>query len=201
VTVYAWPTAWKPSRFELRILPNVRTFVGPYTPTTQILDFLGERWTARIDLPITTDNIEIAAREAFFDRLKGPANQVGLWHFDNTLPQGTMTSGSPVLAGAVAQLANTCSISGAPVNSTLKAGDMLGINGQLVRVMADATADGSGVFASVEFQPRARVAWSGGLAVTYNKPTANFMLKSDGVPISRIPDGTDAVSFEMIEAL
>jgi len=196
MTTYAWP-GWKVARFELRIVPNTRTFVGPYTPATQVIDLLGERWRARIDLVPTTDSIETAAREAWFDRLKGPANLFTLYNLSQPAPQGTI-SGAPTLSGAVAQLANTCVIQ-TTAGKTVRAGDMLGIAGQLVRVMADATADGGGLL-TVEFQPRARIAWGNGAAVTLAQPTANFMLAgTDGVPIPRLPGFSDGVSFEAIE--
>jgi hypothetical protein len=196
MTVYAWP--FKASRFELRIQPNTRVFVGPYTPTTQVLDFLGERWAARIDMPPPRTAIEGAAREAFFDRLKGPANQIQLWHLRLPYPQGTLR-GSPTTTAAGAQGANTIVINGA-ANATLRAGDMFGLNGELKRCMADLTLDGSGN-GTVEFQPRVRGAFSSGAAITWNKPTANFMLKSDGVPTSWVPGYAEGCSFELIEAL
>ena len=196
MTVYAWP-GWGAERFELRIIPNLRTFAGPYTPTTQVLDLLGERWAARIDLPPTNNPIEAAAREAFFDRLKGMAHQIALWHLKLTAPQGTMR-GAPVLNAAVAQLANVAVIN-TPAGSTVRAGDMLGIAGQLVRVMADATANGGGQV-TVEFQPRARTAWSASTAVVWSQPTANFMLKAaDGVSTAWVPGFAQGASFELIE--
>ena len=227
MTVYAWP-GWGASRFELRIIPNLRTFAGPYTPTTQVLDLLGERWAARIDLPPTNNPIEAAAREAFFDRLKGMAHQIALWHLKLTAPQGTMrsdtapvtvvngsgapvtvvngsgaavaviTGGPPMLAAAVAQLANTAVIN-TLAGRTVRAGDMLGLVGQQVRVMADATANGSGQL-SIEFQPRARTAWPIYSAVAWNRPTANYMLKTaDGVSTAWVPGFAQGCSFELIE--
>jgi hypothetical protein len=198
VTVYAWP-GWGVNAFELRVLPNLRTFVGPYTPTTQVIDLLGERWVARIDLAPTTDPIQIAAWEAFFDRLKGQLNQTSFGHMRLSSPQGT-ARGTLTLSAAAAQLANTVAITGAAAGATLLAGDMLGINGQLVRVMANATADGTGAFSSVEFQPRLRVAQSLGASVAWNAPTANFMLKtSDGVPTTWQPGMAQGPSLEFVE--
>lgn len=198
MTIYAWPAAWKPSRFQLRIIPNLRTFVGPYTPTTQVVDLLGERWAITVDLPITNDPIESAAREAYFDRLKGTANQIALGHLRLQAPQGTLR-GSPTLSAAVAQLANVLPIQ-TTAGATLRAGDMLGCGGQLFRVMADATANGSGLI-SAEVQGRARTALSSGAAVTWSAPTANFMMKSpDGVPTVWQPGSiTDAISVDLIE--
>ena len=179
MTTYAWP-GWGARNFELRLVPNVRVFVGPYTPAVQAIDLLGERWQMRFDLVPTTSSIEAAAREAFFDRLKGQLNYVTLPNLRLLVPQGTMR-GSPVLTSAVAQLANTLPIT-TTAGATLLAGDMIGCNGQLFRVMANATADGAGNM-MVEVQGRTRTAISGGTAVVWNQPTSNFIMKSpDGVP-------------------
>ena len=226
MTIYAWP-GWGAARFELRIIPNLRTFAGPYTPTTQILDLLGERWAARIDLPQTNNSIEGAAREAFFDRLKGMAHQIAVWHLKLPAPQGTLRSdtasvavvnassaavtvvnasaatvsmligGAPTV-GAVSQLANNALIN-TLAGRTVRAGDMLGIAGQLVRVMADSAANSAGQLL-IEFQPRARTAWPIYSAVVWDKPTANFMLKAaDGVSTAWVPGRADGCSFELIE--
>lgn len=194
---YAWPAAWKPCAFELRVIPNTRVFVGPYTPAVQTLDLLGERFAGRIDLQPTTDPIEAAAREAWSDRLKGPANTFTIWHFRLPAPQGTLR-GSPTLAAGVAQLANTATIQ-TIAGRTVYAGDMLGLGGQTVRVMVDAVADGAGLLA-IEFQPRARAAIASGAAVTWDKPPITVMLKSaDGMPTTWQPGYADGWSFEFIE--
>jgi hypothetical protein len=226
MTTYAWP-GYGVRRFSLHLLPNLRPFVGPYTPATQVLDLLGERWTAIVEIAASNNARQIAGLEAYFDRLKGAANLISMSHLRLTAPQGTMRDGlagvvrnassalvpvvnassaavtviygQPVLTASVAQLANTAPLLAVP-GSTLYAGDMLGINGQLIRVMSDVTFDGSGK-ATVEFQGRARTAWTYGTAVLWDAPKANFMLKSpDGVPTVWLPGGiTDAISFELIE--
>lgn len=190
MSVYDWPAAWQVTHFEMRIAPNTRTFVGPYTPSTQVVDLLGERWKFVVHLAPTTSIEEGAAREAFFDRLKGPAHQIRIWHRKRPAPLGTMR-GAPTLSAAAAQLANVISISG---TGTLKAGDHLGIAGQLVRVMADATLPGA-----VEIQPRLRQAVTSGTAVIWDKPTCNVMLTADGVPVGWSPGVVEASSFEAIE--
>ena len=196
MTIYAWP-AWPVNRFELRIIPNLRTFSGPYTPTIQVLDLMGERWAARLDLVVTNSTIEAAAREAYFDRLKGMAHQVSLWHLRLIAPQGTLR-GTPTVLDNITQMSNATRLQ-TTAGATLRAGDMLGLGSQLVRIMADATADGTGAI-SIEFQPRARIAIASGAAVTWAKPTANFMQRSaDGVPTVWAPGRAEGASIEFIE--
>lgn len=225
MSTYAWP-GWPVSRFEMRIAPNTRTFIGPYTPNVQALDLLGERWQASLDLVPGNDPVQGAAQEAFFDRLKGPANLISMGHLKRKLPQGSIRDGGgsaqwktnaganatwqtsapaaatwsyvgPTLYAAVAQLSNQLPISRTP-GTTILAGDHFGMYGQLFRAMANATTDANGK-AMVEVQPRARMALPISAAVTCTAPTANFMLKADGVPMAWRPGMFEGVSFDLLE--
>ncbi len=48
MATYNWP-GWCVNRFEMRVLYNTRVFTGPYTPSAQVLDLLGERWLVSFD--------------------------------------------------------------------------------------------------------------------------------------------------------
>lgn len=226
MTTYAWP--FPVSRFEMRILPNTRMFTGPYTPTTQVLDLLGERWMISLEIPPTDDVLQtVAAREAFFDRLKGPANWISMGHQVITTPIGTLdggqaatwknasavtaqwknasavnatwNAGQPIVSADIAQLASTGTLRTIP-GRTYKAGSMFSMGGQLVRLMADTVADGSGNM-PIEFQPRARQFIANGTVIVYITPTANFILKpgTPNVPTSWTPGMADGATIELIE--
>lgn len=198
MTTYSWPATFGVTRFEMRIRHNTRVFTGPYTPTTQVLDLLGERWIITLSLKPTIDPIAGAAREAFWDRLKGSANLIAIGHRKLKQPLGTMR-GTPVVTSTIAQLASTGTITTTP-GATLRAGDMIGLGGQLVRNMADATADGSGHLV-IEFQPRARAAIATGAAVVWDGPTATFMLApgADGAPTAWTPGAVEGTSIDLVE--
>lgn len=201
--VYAWPSGpgWSPSRWEMRVIPNTRSFVSPYTNSTQVADLFGDRWAVSLDLPPDVSSAIGAQREAFFDRLKGQWGLIALPNLQRLAPRGTLR-GTPTLLNAVAQFANTAIVQ-ASAGETLLAADLIGIGGQLVRNLVDATADGSGHIA-IEFAPRIRIAQAIGATVTWNAPTANFMLKdgSTGVPTAWRPGNElDGCSFELVEAL
>lgn len=227
MTAYAWPN-WPISRFEMRVIPNTRAFVGPYTPTVQVIDLLGERWQIIVDLVPGIDPVVGAAMEAFFDRLKGPANQITMGYLKRKLPQGSIRDGggsaqwktntstnatwqtnvpsaatwsytNPTTYAAMAQLSNQLPVSRTP-GTTIFAGDMLGAGGQLFRAMATYTTDSSGQ-ALVEVQPRARAVIPISSVITCTAPTANFMLKADGVPTVWRPGMFEGASFELIESL
>jgi hypothetical protein len=94
MTVYAWP-GFPVSQFSMSIAPNVRTFTGPYTPTVQVLDLLGERWQITMTLaPTVNDELTGAALEAFFDRLKAQSNAFTLWHLKRPTLLGDARPGS-----------------------------------------------------------------------------------------------------------
>lgn len=230
MTTYTFPlssTAWRVSRFEMRVRVNQVSFTSPLSGTTQVLESPGERWQVRLDLTPASSDTDIAAREALLDRLRGQANLLALPHLKRLQPLGTLRgstaasvvngsaaavtvvngsaaavtvlTGEPVLLQAVAALANTASINTLP-GRTVLAGDMLSLGGQLVRVLADATADGSGVL-SIEFAPRARAAIAQFAAVGWDRPTANFMLASaDGVPTVYAPGYAEGASIDLIES-
>jgi hypothetical protein len=85
--------------------------------------------------------------------------------------------------------------------ATVKAGDMLGMNSELKRIMADATSNDAGDI-PVEFQPRARAAWTVGNPVTWSAPTATFRLKTEDVPSTPWEPGmAQGVSLEFVEVV
>ena len=211
MAILSWPTGVKPSNFQARIRPNQRVFTGPYSPSTQVIDLIGEVWIFSMDLPDHVDQVEGALLEALFDRMSGAANLISLPMFHRLLPQGTLrdtadpvtvvngslaavtvvnaslaavtvVSGQPTLESTIAQLANTCTIITRP-GKTLLAGDHLGvINGQCVRVVVGGTADSNGRL-PIEFRPRARTEIAGATVVLCDSPKVNYRLPSDGVPV------------------
>lgn len=225
MTTYDWPSHWNVNAFEMRVMPNVRAFPNAFNPGVQVVDLLGERWSVMLDLTPVRSVAEGAEREAYFDRLRGPINRIALYNLRFPSPRGTLRNGTvanvvnaslaavtvvnaslqvvtviagqPALATSIAQFATTATINHI-AGRTLKAGDMVGIGGQLVRVMTDAVADGAGQIA-IEFYPRMRAAVAANTAVEWDRPTATFMLKADGVPTRWVPGFADAASLELIE--
>ena len=110
MTTYATPAWFKPSDFEATLVPEVRSFVSPYGGATQALDLLGERWRFMVGLPPCSRD-DAGAREAFFHRLRGAANNVSLPHFARPVPRGS-ARGTLTLASSAAQGASSISITG-----------------------------------------------------------------------------------------
>lgn len=230
MTAIAWPAGrdWEATRFEMRVMPNVRSFSSPLSPSsTQVVDLGGDYWMASLDLGPVKTSAQAAEREAFFDRLNGGTNTVLLWHLKRPVPRGTMgdgtaatwsttvpstatwsTSGAltatwfasqPHLAAAVAAGATSLVIQ-TIAGRTLLAGDQVGVvNGQCLRNMADATADGAGLL-TVEVRPAVRSALGIYSAVTFNRPTVSFRVNGE-VPVTYRPGYAEAISIDLIESV
>lgn len=123
---------------------------------------------------------DAGAWQSLLMQLRGQTNQLSLWNLARPAPLGTMR-GTMTLNTAAAQGDTTLSIIEATqAATTLKAGDLLGIGTgitqQVVMVISDATADGSGII-SVTIEPPLRNAHLLAASVTWDKPSALFRRK------------------------
>jgi len=139
-------------------------------------------WSVRLSAP-TMFETESGEWQALEMKLRGQTNQLELWNHARTAPRGTMR-GTMTLNTAAAQGDTTLSIIAATeATKTLKAGDLLGIGTattqQVVMVVADATANGSGVI-SVTVEPPLRNSHLIAAAVTWDKPKALFRRRQSG---------------------
>jgi hypothetical protein len=174
MATYDWPAAFRPANMAWGILKAGLQFGSPYNGTPQAVDFVAERWLISITLPPRTRN-DAGAAEAFFERMAGGVNWVRVYHFARPAPIGTMR-GSPVLSSGVSRGGTSLPIT-TTAGATVKAGDMLGCGGQLFKVAEDATANGSGAI-TVTLVNRVRGTINTAAAVTWNMPTATFILPS-----------------------
>ena len=193
-TTYAWPTTLPPAGCTLHLEPNLREFASPWTGSYDVIDLMGERWRMTVALPPRLRGAS-GALEAFFNRLRG-INTVSAWHFGRERPAGTI-AGSPTLSTGVAQGLQSLPIT-TTAYATVKAGDMLGVAGQLFQVAADATASAGGALTALTVN-RVRTALSGSAAVTWYRPTATFRLASPAVPVQHLPAMVEGVEVGLIE--
>lgn len=135
-------------------------------------------WIVSLDIDRVNEGEESGEWKSLLMRLKGQTNQLALWDFGRPVPRGTMR-GSMVLNADAAQSATTLSITAGSgqASKTLLEGDLLGLGSgvtqQVFMVVADATANGSGVI-SVTVEPPLRNAFLSGETVTWDKPKALF---------------------------
>ena len=143
---------------------------------SQAVEVSGPRWMVSLAAPLMKE-ADAGAWQALLLRLAGKTNQLEVWNQVRPAPLGTMR-GSMTLSGAHAQGATALTIAASgQAATTLKAGDLLGLGSaitqQVVMVLDDATADGSGVI-TVNINPALRNAFSTGAAVNWDKPKALF---------------------------
>lgn len=149
-------------------------FRGPFG--VQAMNTAAPLWRAGVTFDMLEAS-ESGAYQALLMQLSGARNNLALWNLGRPAPLGTMR-GSPTLSSAVAAGASTLPISASgQANTTLKAGDYLGLGTanaqQVVMVLSDVTLDGSGA-GSLSISPAVRFAQTSGAAVVWDKPLALF---------------------------
>jgi|GEM_PF-765261 len=164
--------AFLPAAFSLAMQTNQRAFASPFGGSEQVTDMLNDRWSCTLDLPPTEHN-RAAKRESFVEAMRGQANHTELYHFGRPTPLGTL-SGSPT-AQTTLQGASVIVIN-ATTGQTLLAGDMIGVDGLLLRVAADCTSSAGAI--TVTLTNRLRRSVTSGAAVVWDRPTAPFRLAS-----------------------
>jgi hypothetical protein len=192
-----------PSEFVLTLKSNFSESRSPYSGYLQTVENAGSAyWTARIVWPArsTASESYAAAIEGLVHRLRSRVDTLSVWDIRRPAPLGTMRS-SPVLNGNVAQYGSTIGIRSVAGGATLLAGDKIGIAGQLHTVTQDATANGSGVFSGVTIDPPVRAYRGDGTVITWDKPTANFVLAQNEISFQRSLATFESIAIDLQEVL
>ena len=161
------------------------------------------RWTLSLQSPVLSQR-QMDLWRTMLVQLRGRVNHLAAWDPGRPAPLGTMR-GTMTLNGSVSQGATTCSITASGQGSnTLLAGDWLqistGITGQLIMVMADATASGGVI--SVTFEPPIRKVggYAGGTAVTWDKALGHYKMVNEAARWSVEPGLLESgASIDLIE--
>jgi hypothetical protein len=144
------------------------------------------RWRLSLTSPPSLTLAQAAVWEALLLQLRGGINHLSAWDPVRVQPAGTMR-GTLTLSGSHAAGATSITVTGggSQALTTLKAGDWLQIGvgigtSQLVKVMADSVANGSGVITGMAIEPPLRIAFSTATAVAWDRPIAYY--KQGGTP-------------------
>lgn len=105
--------------------------------------------------------------------------------------------GSPTLSAAASAGATSLSIT-TTAGATVLKGDMVKIGSQLMQSTTDATADGSGAL-TLPIAPMVRTTVASGQAVSWDAPTATFILTQSDVRSGYRPGIGEAISLEFVE--
>jgi hypothetical protein len=195
-----------PSAYDFGPVRVVRgSGISPLSVNEQFIELpYSHRWTQIITLRAATHE-ERSDIEGEVERWINPANRLLIWHLARPAPRGTMR-GSPTLNGAHSQGATSLSIANAGVNATILRGDMIGVTTtatyavQLVRVVADATANGSGV-ATLTVEPALRASANTGSAIVWDKPKALWRPVSPAFSARYLPGKAESLTIEFREVL
>lgn len=141
------------------------------------------RWTAHFTSNDDMDLAEAARWEWLMLQLRGD-NCLALYDIVRLAPQGTMR-GTPTLAANIAVGDTSATIT---ASGTLKQGDRLGFGtglgtSQLIIVAADAAASSGTI--TFTFNNPARIAFSSGTSVIWDKPVAYFRRTNRAATLGR----------------
>lgn len=201
--VLTFPTIRRPSEAAEKLIGLTQTHESPFDGTMQTLEMPGARWEFTVTWQTLSpdDRRELSALLA---RLRGRAGRFTygpIWS-----PRRATGGGVPVINGA-GQSGEVLSTSGwTPSVQVMRAGDWLsyvdlGGRQRLHQVVADASANASGI-AALTISPPIRRAGSNGAAVEIAAPIGTFMLPQDEAPSLNIrPPSFGQVTITMREAL
>jgi len=170
---YTWPASVIPSSANLTWLDNTVRFTSPLSGTLRTESRPGSRWQLSLTVQDLKTSITLGLIEAFLFRLNGAEHRAVVPDF-GYLRVGP-GSGSPVVNGA-GQTGLTLATSGWS-NSTLVlyAGDRIGVSGQMIPLVANATSNGSGQV-TLQLAHPIRTAPSSGASIETSAPTARYTL-------------------------
>lgn len=176
MSILSWPTLSRSGPPELMwgLQSNTQTFESPLSRAVQTMEMPGARWVVSFTLP-SLNAADAAAMRAFLARLRGEAGRFYLHNMSQTRPRGIAT-GTPLVAGAGQSGTSLTTDGWTPSQAgILKAGDFIGLNGELKMVVADCDSDATGA-ATVVFEPPLRSSPADNAAIVLSKPTAVFKL-------------------------
>ncbi len=194
MSTFDWPATMLPQTCAIGSKGAQAQFTSPYNGSTQVVSFVAERLVLSLAMPARR-TANAGAVEALIFKLRGGVNRVRCWHFARPQPVGTMR-GTPTLATTVNR-GDSVLVINTTVGATLKAGDMLGLGSHLLQVADDATAVGTVI--TVNLLHRVRETVAAGAAITWDKPTAQFMMPADSAAITYRPMMAEGVALDLVE--
>lgn len=180
MTTLTYPVlSFGPATFLLRLRPNTLAFSSPLNRAVQTAELPGALWIGELSYDsrtlIEADRLLL---QAWLAQLRGRAGRFFMSDLSMPAPKGVAT-GTPVVAGA-AQTGASLATSGwtASVTNILKTGDLIGVNGELKRIVANASSSGTGT-ATLTFEPPLRASPANLAAIVTAAPTFTAMLADD----------------------
>jgi hypothetical protein len=155
------------------------------------------RWLLQLVQPANLTARHAGAWQALTLQMRGRINRLLAFDPVKRAPMGTLR-GTLTLNGSVAKGATTMALNGG--TGTILAGDLLQIGSGLgTSQLVMAVTDGS--HSGITFEPPTRVAFSDGVAVTWDTPRTYFRMAGETSSWAYGPQGkvTTGMSFDLVE--
>lgn len=189
------------SSFRWKLRRNQVVSASPFG--MQAIEASTPLWTCSM-MGVPEYTREAIVFETFLESLEGFRNQVAVYNRAQPVPAGTMR-GTMVLAADAddGDLSLSISAGSGQAGRTLLVGDLIGIGSgltqQVLRLAANATADGSGVIA-VTLNHALIGDFTAGASVRWDRPEALFRQVQDNSGIEYTPGIGQPWSLELIES-
>lgn len=188
MTVYAWPfkEGFIPEQMNWSAESRTTSTESLLSGAIQTSGTPGKRWKVGMNIPASSykDRRIRMELEGFLDRLGGREHRVTFWHMGRKgiggygYPMGTITQTGVTAAFNAAQFATAITLAGCGAFTTLLAGDMFSVNGQLIMNPETVTAYSDGTLYLPKIT-RLRTALIAGQPVVLIRPTATFIMDSN----------------------
>lgn len=171
--IFDWPASLRPASVDWGMVHSQYLGRSAFDNTVQAQSLGAPRWAFTITTGVLRHD-EVPRWEALIDQLDGQVNRVRCWDWRREAPLGPAT-GTPLVR--VANIGVSLATKGwtANVANILRAGSYVGVNGELKRLVADASSDASG-HATLVFRPPLRAVAPVDAPLLLVKPTALFVM-------------------------
>jgi hypothetical protein len=171
-----WPVALRPASVEWGLVHSQYLGRSSFDSSVQAQTLGAPRWAFTMSTGVLRHD-EVPAWEALIDQLDGQVNRVRCWDWRREAPLGPATTSGGSVQVRTAATGVTINSKGwaASVAGILRAGSMLGVNGELKRLSVDANSDSSG-HATLTVRPPMRATAPVDAVITLVKPTALFVM-------------------------
>ena len=176
---------------EFGIRQSVFLSTSPTDGSTRTVEVPGARWVMTLTFPAQF-NTDRAYIEALFASLRAQSNRLSMGHPLRREPRGTLR-GSPTLGATASAGATTVNINQS--GSTVYAGDMIGVGGELKMVTEDRLSG----LTSVPITPPMRGTFNAGTAVTWDWPATLWIVNGDSVRVPLGPVTSPQFSVDLVE--
>jgi hypothetical protein len=172
VSTVPWPSDFSVTSFDAGIEFDVQISVMR-NGQVDTYGLPGARWAVKIGFADELETMKRPRIEALMVDLEGGANRLSMHHLGRPFPNGALR-GTPIVANTVAAGAKSMAL--ANCNGGLKAGDLIGVLGQLFMVVEDASPSGGNM--TVRTKPAVRNPLTAGTAVVWSKPPILWIPRS-----------------------